>query len=151
MNNILFGNQGISRKPKPINVHFHGLWPDRYPWKDQEGNPINYAVPGVYCIYRCMYKGNELMPIEILYIGESISIAHRLSNHNRRRDWNQCLQMNESIWIGFASTNERMDIESALISTIKPRLNEQGKTDKKSIVLHISGCHPLIPTVIEQT
>ena len=105
-----------------ISLTFKGYWRE-----------INKgSVPeesGVYCVYVCTYNTSEktVSLRKILYIGESVNVRDRISDHDRLSDWKKLLKPGETLCYSFAAVDstDRLRAEAALIYYHKPPCNTE--------------------------
>lgn len=105
---------------KEISLNFKGYTTNR--------GDAHYG-PGIYLVY----VGTSFIyssPRRLLYIGEAENIFHRLSCHEKQRDWERYLQPGEVLLYSFARTateTERKMAEAALIYKYEPPVNIEFK------------------------
>jgi len=104
------------------SIQFEGYWLE----KNKAGIP---AKSGVYMVYRSKYNevSDTVALLEIIYIGQSSDVNSRVANHDRLSDFQQTLNLGETLSYAFAPVlSQDLDVvEKALIIAQKPRLNEQ--------------------------
>lgn len=107
---------------KFISLNFKGYWLEA----NKRGIPSD---SGVYCVYACTYhtSTNKVSLRKILYIGESVDVNNRISNHDRLLAWKRHLQTGETLCYSFAivNNNDRLRAEAALIYQHKPPCNSE--------------------------
>lgn len=109
---------------KTFTLHFDGSILD-----DNRMNIPTYS--GIYLVYRGVLSadGSRLNCHDILYIGQSDNIRRRIITHNKRTEFFQELLPGEVLFYSYAKCDEESlnRIENALIFSMKPKLNDQGK------------------------
>lgn len=83
---------------------------------------------GIYCIYACTHDvhARTVSIRKLLYIGESEDIHDRVSNHERRKDWESKLRNGEVLCFNVAPISpedDRKHAEVAMIYYHKPPCN----------------------------
>ena len=106
---------------KTIALDFAGYW--------TEAGEKMITSSGVYCVYRCIDKGERVSIKELVYIGEAQNVKARIEQHISEEDLNSCLHYGECLCFSNAQVEaqDRERAEAALIYYCKPRLNEQHK------------------------
>lgn len=105
---------------KRFSLNFDGYWRE----SNISGIPSD---PGVYCVYSCKYNTNEntVSIKKLIYIGEATDVKSRISNHERKTDWERYLNQGEQLCFNFANIllDDRQRVEAALIFKHKPPAN----------------------------
>ena len=123
-----------------------------------DGSRKNFpSDSGIYFVYRGIHdkEKNRAILNELIYIGETDNLFQRHNEHNRRQDFLNTLEKGEVLFYCYAITNvteeERKQIESALIYTILPSLNEKSTTefDYPATEVKVEGDrHAFVPSSI---
>ena len=128
---------------KVYNLVFKGYWRDI----NRDKLP---SVPGIYIVYRCTYSKmfNTVNLLEIIYIGQTENVHKRHNDHNKRGEFLNKCQHDETLCYSVAEVNNSdLDIiENALIFTQKPSLNTSN-TDHFNYPpseFHLEGCCALM-------
>ncbi|MBN3114264.1 GIY-YIG nuclease family protein [Pectobacterium brasiliense] len=132
---------------KTINLDFDGYWPE-------ENKSSVPSQSGIYCVYACTYNPNEKPPTvslrELIYIGESADVRHRIATHNKLNDWNRHLNKGETLCYSVATTPplDRVRVESALIHEVTPPENKEYSGDFKGnkTTVTTSGENKFLPS-----
>ena len=123
---------------RTYNIQFEGHWMER----NKSDVP---AKSGVYMVYRGKYNqvNNSVDLYEIIYIGQSINMRERITNHDHIQAFEATLNYGETLCYSCAAVDEKdLDIvENALIIAQKPRLNEikQSNLDYSEKRFQVSG------------
>lgn len=97
-------------------------------WRDinKSGLPSH---SGVYFVYSCIYNSNtnSVDIKKLLYIGESINVNNRVSNHEKYEDWKSYLNNGEELCFSTCPVESyyRERVEAAYIYKHKPPVNTE--------------------------
>lgn len=104
---------------KEIVLEFDGYW-------TEEALDFLPNKSGVYCVYRGLHHPLErkVRLRELLYIGESARVRHRIKTHERKKEWLEHLKPGETLCYSFAPILiDRNWAEAALVHQHKPTEN----------------------------
>ncbi|UKE83665.2 GIY-YIG nuclease family protein [Pectobacterium colocasium] len=132
---------------KTINLDFEGYW------REEKKSSVP-SQSGIYCVYACTRNTNNNPPTvsirELLYIGESENVRHRLATHNKLDDWKKHLKAGETLYYSVAKipSLDRERAESALIHEVKPPENKEYAGDFKGnkTTVTTSGQNEFLPS-----
>jgi excinuclease UvrABC nuclease subunit len=107
-----------------FNQRFEGMW--------RESNKCEIPnKSGIYCVYECKYNSDKRMIsiLKLLYIGESNNVNERISNHEKQKEWEECVHAGNQLCYCFSSTSpdDRERVEAAFIYRHQPPVNNSCK------------------------
>lgn len=112
------------KEKERFDLNFKGYWLD-----DAISNIPECS--GVYIVYTCVYDGDSrTVKLEnLIYIGQAENVRTRLSQHNRKPDFERKCEDGQVLCYSVAEVRkEDLDkVENGLIFAQKPDLNDQGK------------------------
>ncbi|EKS6736936.1 GIY-YIG nuclease family protein [Enterobacter ludwigii] len=127
-----------------VDLEFDGYW--------RESN--KGSVPeqsGIYCVYACTYNADKktVSLRELIYIGESADVRHRLATHNKLEDWASRLKSGETLCYSVAKIPpaNRVRVEAALINKLTPPENSEytGEFPYNKTTVNTSGRNSHLP------
>lgn len=97
-------------------------------WDESTKNSIP-PIPGVYFVYEAKsnFYSKYSLPHNLIYIGESENVHHRINNHEKRSEWHDKISSGNIILYSVSSVvnDHRNRIEAAYIHHHKPSLNTE--------------------------
>ena len=109
---------------KTFNQEFEGYW-----------RAVNVGglpkVSGIYTVQSCIHNKKEgtVSLKKLIYIGEAEDIQNRILNHERWKEWEKHLKINEELCFNITRIESayRERVEAALINSNQPPLNNEYK------------------------
>lgn len=121
---------------RTFNQEFEGYW-----------RAINAKyiprVSGVYVVQSCIHneKAGTVDLIKLIYIGEAEDLNDRILNHDKWKEWERHLKINEELCFNFTRIESayRERVEAALINANQPPVNTEYKNAFPFDTTHVNS------------